>query len=149
TPGRAGADPRSIPNPNAHAAVERLKEKLDQKAAQRTEDEQAEIDQARRAVQETDPDEIDPGGAADLEAAGESLDQRGEPGGGADGEQADAGRSGLKNKGPVAGRDRDTGRFVEGHKKVGGQVAGTPNLFPRNSFKAMKELIAGRIMKTL
>jgi hypothetical protein len=38
---------------------------------------------------------------------------------------------------------------MEGHKKVGGRVAGTPNLFPRNSFKAMKELIAGRIMKTL
>jgi hypothetical protein len=34
-------------------------------------------------------------------------------------------------------------------RRLGGRAAGTPNLLPGNSFKAMKELIAGRILKTL
>jgi hypothetical protein len=148
-PGRGGVDPRSVPNPKAgaEAAVERLKEILHQRAAHRTEEEQAEIDQARRAVREPDPDEIDPGVAADLEAAGESLDQRAEQRRRADGEQADAGRSESESRGPIAGRDRETGRFLERHKKVGGRVAGTPNALPPGAYKAMKELIAGRLQK--
>src|SRR5262249_40978321 len=71
--GRSAVDPRSVPNPKAEAAVEHLKEKFDRKAAQRAQDEQAEIDYARRALREPDLDEIDPAVAADLEAAGESL----------------------------------------------------------------------------
>ena len=48
---------------------------------------------------------------------------------------------------PVAGRDRATGRFREGHRKLGGRVAGSKDRFPRNSFKAMTDIIAGRVMK--
>src|SRR5262249_30600471 len=105
----------------AKSAVERLKKKLDQKAAQRTEQEQAdEIDQARRAVREPDPDEIDPGVAADLEAAGESRSIR-DP----------------------------KGLFVMGNPGGPGRPPGSKDSFPRNSYRAMRELIAGRIMKAM
>ena len=36
-------------------------------------------------------------------------------------------------------RDPETGRFREGHQKLGGRVAGSKDQFPRNSFKAMKD----------
>jgi hypothetical protein len=124
-PERGGVNSRSIANPKAEAAAERLKQKLDQKAAQRTAEEQAEVDQARAALHQPQDqdDEVPPEIGADP-AAAESRDG-------------------------VVGRDPDTGNFLKGHTKVGGRTAGTPNRFPRNSFKAMKELIAGRILKSL
>jgi hypothetical protein len=115
-PGRAGVDPRSIPNPKAQAAVERLKDQLDQKAGQRSEEEQAVIDQARRAVRDPDPDEMDPGVAEDLETAGESRSIRDQK-----------------------------GLFVGGNPGGPGRPRGSKNVLPRGSRKTMKELIAGRI----
>ncbi len=121
---RDGVVPSSAPNPKAEAAVERLKEKLDQKAAHRTEEEQAEIDQARRAVQEPDPDEIDPAVTADLEAAGESRSKD-------------------------VGRDPETGQFLTGHKGMGGRPPGSQNKFPTHYIRVMRELIAGRIRELI
>ncbi len=115
-PARGGEDPRSVPNPRAEAAVERLKKKLDQKAAQRTEEEQAEIDQARRTVRQPDP-EIDPEVGADLEAAGE-LEK------------------------PV--RDQK-GLFVEGNPGGPGRPPGSKNAFPRGTKQILNGLLTGEL----
>jgi hypothetical protein len=115
-PRRGGVDTRPVPNPKAEAAVERLKEKLDQNAAQRTEEELAEIDQARRAVREPDPDEIDPVGAADLEAAGESRSIRDQK-----------------------------GLFVEGNPGGPGRPPGSKNVLPRGTKQIMNGLLSGEL----
>jgi len=70
--------------------------------------------------------EDDPVAQADVEAASERTDE-----------------------GTGRGRDPETGRFREGHQKLGGRVAGSKDHFPRNSFRAMNELIAGRVMRTI
>jgi hypothetical protein len=46
-------------------------------------------------------------------------------------------------------RDPNTGRFVEGHIGIGGRPEGSKDQFPRNSYKAMRELIGGRILKNV
>ena len=46
-------------------------------------------------------------------------------------------------------RDPETGKFVEGHQGMGGRPEGSKDSFPRNSYRAMKELIAGRILKVM
>jgi hypothetical protein len=38
---------------------------------------------------------------------------------------------------------------VQGHQGIGGRPEGSKDLFPRNSYKAMRELIAGRILKDM
>jgi len=103
-------------NPQAEAAVERLKEKLDQAQAKRARESEGEA--ARPQIQKAVA-------------------------------QADPRRSESESSGPVAGRDPETGRFREGHQKLGGRVAGSKDQFPRNSYRAMKELIAGRILKVM
>jgi hypothetical protein len=42
------------------------------------------------------------------------------------------------------GKDPVTGRFLPGHT-LGGRTEGTKEAFPRNAFKAMVEIIAGRL----
>ena len=97
-------------NRKAEAAVERLKEKLDQR--QKEKRPQPETEQEDDPVAEAD---------ADAEAASERRDE--------------------------ISRDPETGRFREGHGKLGGRVAGSKDRFPRNSFRAMTDIIAGRVMK--
>ena len=43
----------------------------------------------------------------------------------------------------------DRGLLVEGNPGGPGRPPGSKDLFPRNSYTAMKELIAGRIMKVM
>ncbi len=62
-------------------------------------------------------------------------------------------RSKLAGAGLITGsqlvRDPETGKFVEGHQGMGGRPEGSKDSFPRNSYRAMKEMIAGRILKIM
>jgi hypothetical protein len=108
-------------NHRAEAAVERLKGILDEQAAARSPEDQAEIDQAREELHRTDGGQTDlpPEVGADLEAAGE-------------------------DNVPKTYTDPETGKFIPGNRG-GGRPPGNQNKFPDNYIRIMRDLIVGKI----
>ena len=137
---RQAADRRR--NPKAEAALERLKEKLDAKNQIRDETNNPKAEAAVEKLKEKlDQAQAKQAQESQGEAAGAEADR-------AAGHAAQ-GPSESESREPVAGRDPETGRFREGHQKLGGRVAGSKDQFPRNSYRAMKEMMAGRILKIM
>ena len=124
-PGPEPAPRGPLPDPNRHQpgrAVDPARNPKAEAAVERFKEKLDQRQKERTPEPETVPED-DPVAQADVEAASERRDE--------------------------IRRDPETGRFLEGHAKVGGRVGGTPNVFPRDARRAMKELIAGRLRKIM